>query len=249
MQGNTCLLSLLPCRKDEKTSPTDEYGLLKGFETEYNKNVVSGHKSYGRFVDDAINGLSFVSVNPNTISASVCNEIVKVYGRVATLLVTRQDLVKGLYEYLGTNPKSVEEIMSLLDADKKLPPPKKPLQLSEIQLYRLAQLVRRLGFFSAYVDGKTLESMLDGSLTSPIQVSYGKMIGLAAMLSRLAYQEMIPTRWQHIITANGMIKSSTGKSLVATKFSNAVQRSGWTKTKEALVKQIINETDAIIKEH
>lgn len=248
MQGITCLLSLLSCQEGESPSPTDEYGLLKEIEEEYRNLVVTGSKTYERFVDDSVNGLSFVSIDPKNVSASVCNGITTAYGRVATLLTTRKDLIKALYESLGVSPKSVEKVLSIFDAGKKLPPKKPPLQLSDIQIYRLAQLVSQLGFFSASIDGATLERMLTGALASPLRVSRGKMIGLGAMLSVLADKKAIIHRWQHCITASGMILSPNGKPLVAGRFSNSVQRTKWSTQKEKWLNQIIADIKSILNE-
>ena len=229
MQGKSCLLSLLPCKKGEQLSPLDEFGLLKHLEGEYEVLVLTGVKTYERFVDDAINGLSFVSVKAEDVSASKCNNIVMAYGRVASLLASRRGLVKELYERLGVNPKSVERILSYLDSGKKLPPPKPSLQLSHEQVNNLAQLVRRLGFFNENIDGGIMISLLTGQLLSSLHVKWGKMVELSMFLSRLSYHHVIPYHWQSLITISGMLKSPNGKPLVATKFSNAVQRGNRTR--------------------
>ena len=246
MQGITCLLSLLSCQEGESLSPTDEYGLLKEIEKEYRNLVVTGSKTYERFVDDSVNGLSFVSIDPKNVSASVCNGITTAYGRVATLLTTRKDLIKALYESLGVSPKSVEKVLSIFDAGKKLPPKKPPLQLSDIQIYRLAQLVRRLGFFSADIDGGTFVNLLMGTLESPVQMRYGMIKGLTAMLTVLAEHKLLRGYWKHRITANGKILSSNGKVVPSSHFSQALQDINWTPRKRAWVQAIIGETEEII---
>lgn len=209
-----------------------EFGLLEFIRESYDRyqiEVINQHKLYQRYAEDFINGHEF----HDAIDARSKNEHQTNYNIIKTLLLCRRDLVEN---YFNKNMTDVEmrEMLTLfnttLPSSISVVPARKSYDQSEVSLCpsldkwdyeALAVSCNEAKVFCEDVDGKTLSSLFNNNIQSPLHARNNRLI--AFLFNQLSIYDLIIRNWQNVIDIQKSIISSTKKAPLTQKaLSSAV---------------------------
>lgn len=198
----------------------------------YISEVLEQHKLYSRYADDFINLHRYTDCMCASGKNSHCANL----HIVEEILTTRKDLVT---RYFVDKSPSMEQLESMVrEYDTTLPQiqayPRQSIRLDGVpptfgcyfgqkEISLITQYAFEAFLFMGDCGEPEIEALFSCSLQTPLQVRNNRMA--AIFFDELSRKDLICREWQLVIDKNGLLKSSTGSKLSASKLSSALSQS------------------------
>lgn len=191
----------------------------------YQSEVVENSKLYNRYVRDFLNSHTYT----DCVDAAGLNEHNKNFHIMEELLTYRQDLVQKYFareklcdsdysimhqEFNTTQPSSNADmpIVSNSLPDVFTAKPNFQCYFNSVQIKLIAHSVNEAHLFSSDVTEKAIKALFDCCLEHPLKSACNRRV--AFFFDSLCGHKLISARWQHVISENGLILSSSGKNVL-----------------------------------